>query len=107
MNQRTSQLVETLNAYFKENEVSVWLVNFGSQFRAAASVEIDPLLFHLLEKRIFISEGRSCFLSTAHTNEDIDRIIQAIKESIQEMREGGFFPVSSHPQAEVVSIASK
>jgi len=107
LNQRTAQLVETLNAYFKENEVSVWLVNFGSQFRAAASIEIDPLVFHLFEKRIFISEGRSCFLSTAHTNEDIDRIIQAVKESIQEMRGGGFFPVSSHPQAEVVSIASK
>jgi len=93
LNQRTSQLVETLNAYLKENEVSVSLVNFGSQFRAVASVEIDPLLFHLLEKRIFICEGRSCFLSTAHTHEDTERIIQAVKESIQEMREGGFFPI--------------
>jgi hypothetical protein len=37
----------------------------------------------------------------------MDRIIQAVKESIQEMRVAGFFPVSSHPEAEVVSIASK
>ena len=91
LNYRTSQLVETLNAYFKENELSIWLVNFGSQFRAAASIDIDPFLFHLLEKGIFICEGRSCFLSTAHTDEDINRIIEAVKESVQEMQEGGFF----------------
>ncbi len=90
LNQRTSQLVKTLNAYFKENEVPMWLVNFGSQFRAAASVEIDPFLFHLLEKGIYICEGRSCFLSTAHTDEDCDRIIQAVKNSIQEMRKANF-----------------
>lgn len=95
LNDRTSQLVETLNAYFKENELSIWLVNFGSQFRAAASIDIDPFLFHLLEKGIFICEGRSCFLSTAHTDEDINRIIEAVKHSIKEMRKGGFLTVRS------------
>lgn len=90
LNYRTSQLVENINAYFKENELPIWLVNFGSQFRAAASIDIDPLLFHLLEKGIFICEGRSCFLSTAHTDEDINRIIESVKNSVQEILAGGF-----------------
>ncbi|MDB9510443.1 aspartate aminotransferase family protein [Kamptonema animale CS-326] len=96
LNQRTSELVKTLNVYFKEQEIPIWLVNFGSQFRPAASTNIDPLLFHLLEKGLYICEGRSCFLSTAHSNEDISTIIQVVKDSVQEMRAGGFFPVYSN-----------
>ena len=52
----------------------------------------DPDLFYnqLTEKGIYIWEGRNCFLSTAHTVADIDRVVQAVRETVMEMREGGF-----------------
>lgn len=50
----------------------------------------------MLDKGIYIWEGRNCFLSTAHTLEDIERIVQAIKESVNELRKGGFLP-DLHP----------
>ncbi|MEG4395134.1 non-ribosomal peptide synthetase/type I polyketide synthase [Microcoleus sp. BROC3] len=92
LNQRTSQLAQTLNAYFEQEDVPIRIVHFGSQFRFAFSGNLDLLFYHLLSKGIYIWEGRSCFLSTAHTDEDIERIILAVKESIEEMRSGGFLP---------------
>ena len=35
-------------------------------------------------------DNYKCFLSTAHTDEDIDRLIRAVKNSIEKLREAGF-----------------
>jgi acyl transferase domain-containing protein len=90
LNQRTSRLAETLNAYFEAENVPLELVHFGSLFRVASTENIDLLFYHLLEKGIYIWEGRNCFLSTTHTDVDIDYLIRAIKESVEELRQGGF-----------------
>jgi acyl transferase domain-containing protein len=92
LNHNTSELAATLNAYFQGENVPIELVHFGSLFRFASSENIDLLFYHLLEKGIYIWEGRNCFLSTAHTNADIDDIIRAVKDSIKELRQGGFLP---------------
>jgi NRPS condensation-like uncharacterized protein len=46
--------------------------------------------YHLLEKGVYIWEGRNCFLSAAHTDADVDYVIEAVKDSIDELRRGGF-----------------
>lgn len=45
---------------------------------------------HLFDKGILLRGEGGGFLSTAHTNEDIDCIIQAMKDSIAELQEAGF-----------------
>ncbi|MBW4630832.1 MAG: aminotransferase class III-fold pyridoxal phosphate-dependent enzyme [Iphinoe sp. HA4291-MV1] len=93
LNQRTTQLVETLNSYFQQKQVPIKVVNFGSLFRFNCQTQLSNLLFyHLLEKGIYVWEGRTLYLSTAHTDEDIEQVILAVKESVVEMQEGGFFP---------------
>jgi glutamate-1-semialdehyde-2,1-aminomutase len=92
LNQRTSQLAETLNTYFKTEDVPIQIVHFGSLFRFDFTRNLDLLFYHLLEKGVYIWEGRSCFLSTAHTDEDIEYVIRAVKESVEELQIGGFFP---------------
>ena len=96
LNQRTSQLAETLNTYFKAEAVPIHIVHFGSLFRFAFSENLDLLFYHLLEKGVYIWEGRNCFLSTAHTEADINYVIQAVKDSVKELREGGLFFGRSH-----------
>jgi malonyl CoA-acyl carrier protein transacylase len=102
LNQCTSKLITSLNAYFEQDYVPIKMVNFGSIFRFVPSgnnylsqpIELDILFYHLIKKGIYMWEGRNgpaCFLSTSHTDEDIDYIIFAVKESISEMRQGGFF----------------
>ncbi|NEQ10220.1 MAG: aminotransferase class III-fold pyridoxal phosphate-dependent enzyme, partial [Moorea sp. SIO4E2] len=101
LNQGTSKLVETLNTYFKQEDVPVKVIYFASIFQFVSSdnesyifqpIEVEILIHHLIKKGLYIWEGRICFLSTAHTEQDIDYIISAVKESISEMRQGGFFP---------------
>jgi natural product biosynthesis luciferase-like monooxygenase protein/amino acid adenylation domain-containing protein len=98
LNQRTAQLVETLNAYFKEAAVPIQMVHFGSLFRFVLRGDLELLYYHLLEKGIYVWEGRNCFLSTAHTDEDIDRLVRAVKESVEELRSGGFLPEAPAPR---------
>ena len=92
LNQRTSQLAETLNTYFKTEDVPIQIVHFGSLFRFDFTRNLDLLFYHLLEKGVYIWEGRSCFLSTAHTDEDIEYVIRAVKESVEDLQIGEFFP---------------
>ncbi|MBW4617804.1 MAG: aspartate aminotransferase family protein [Cyanosarcina radialis HA8281-LM2] len=105
LNQRTTQFVQTLNTYFESQELPIQLANFGSIF-GPASVSIaedekfleeesaingfDLLYYHLLNRGIMLRGDRG-FLSTAHTDEDLDRIISAVQDSINELIEGGFF----------------
>ncbi|MBV9389924.1 MAG: amino acid adenylation domain-containing protein, partial [Chroococcidiopsidaceae cyanobacterium CP_BM_ER_R8_30] len=104
LNQRTAQLAQSLNTYFEQNDVPIQVVHFGSLFRFVFAgnysvfnqpLEMELLFYHLLEKGVYIWEGRSCLLSTAHTDEDINYVIQAVKDSVTEMRSGGFFPKCS------------
>lgn len=92
LNQRTTQLTNTLNTYFEIENLPIRIINFGSLFRFSFSENADLLFYHLMNKGVYIWEGRNCFLSTAHTDEDINYLIQALKKSVEELRTGGFFP---------------
>jgi hypothetical protein len=53
----------------------------------------QELLFPMLRDRgLHILEGFPCFLTTAHTEEDVMRIVKAFREAVSEMQEAGFFP---------------
>ena len=95
LNQRTTQLGEALNAYFEQVRVPIRMVHFSSLFRFAMppefkQIEANLFFYHLLARGVYIWEGRNCYLSTAHTDEDLEHIIRAVKESIEAMRQGGF-----------------
>ncbi|MEG4342108.1 amino acid adenylation domain-containing protein [Microcoleus sp. A003_D6] len=95
---KTIKLANTLNTYFEQKQLPIQIVHFGSLFRFAYSPTLnwmDLFFYHLLEKGIFALENRRLFLSTAHTDADIERMIQAVKESISEMQQGGFLPGES------------
>ncbi|MBE0339227.1 aminotransferase class III-fold pyridoxal phosphate-dependent enzyme, partial [Paenibacillus sp. 23TSA30-6] len=92
LNSRTSALAAELNSYFTNEHVPMKVVNFGSLFRFVLKGDLELFFYHMLDKGIYIWEGRNCFLSTAHTEEDIARIVQAVKDSVNELRKGGFLP---------------
>jgi glutamate-1-semialdehyde 2,1-aminomutase len=110
LNQRTSLFIKTLNTFFETNEVPIKFANFGSIFNSvplgnsAFSGNLDflerthlmnlLLYHHLLHKGVYLHPPLR-LLSTAHTDEDIYLIIQAIKDSVRELRDGGFLPILS------------
>ncbi|QOT00203.1 amino acid adenylation domain-containing protein [Brevibacterium sp. JNUCC-42] len=92
VNQRTARMCQILNAYFKEQNISIRMVHFGSLFRFVLKGAQEILFYHLLQRGIYTWEGRNCFLSTAHSDHDVEKIIDAVIGSIEEMKEAGFFP---------------
>jgi natural product biosynthesis luciferase-like monooxygenase protein len=113
LNRKTARLVNALNDYFQQSQLPIYVGQFGSLFRLLYPRDfkhMDLFFYHLLDNGVFLWEGRNCFLSTAHTDEDLEFIIEAIKKSVDQMREGGFFPELTMPstvtQPASVSVAS-
>ncbi len=48
--------------------------------------------YHMREKGIHVQEGFPCFLTTAHTEADIERIVKAFQDTIAEMQADGMLP---------------
>jgi natural product biosynthesis luciferase-like monooxygenase protein/amino acid adenylation domain-containing protein/non-ribosomal peptide synthase protein (TIGR01720 family) len=97
LNDRTTKLVTTLNTYFLENEVPIKIEHFSSFFRFALTGNLDLLFYHMVEKGIYVWEWRKHFLSTAHTDEDLSQFVEVVKDSLAEMRQGGFLPAKKQP----------
>ncbi|HEX8148768.1 MAG TPA: MupA/Atu3671 family FMN-dependent luciferase-like monooxygenase [Pyrinomonadaceae bacterium] len=100
LNRRTARLVAELNEFFEGERVPIRVANFGSLFRMLAGREfkyIDIFFYHLVQNGVFVWEGRNCFLSLAHTDEDVDFVVAAIKKSLRETRAGGFLPGDPGP----------
>jgi len=92
--ERTARLAETLNHWFEAESVPIRIVHFGSLFRFQFTKNLDLFFFHLLDRGVFIWEGRNCFLSAAHTEDDIAFVVDAVKASVHALRDGGFLPPS-------------
>lgn len=94
LNTKTAQFVERLNACTKELNIPVEFVTTGSFFAIAStrshlSPETQLLLsYNLLLRGIHMRIGdKGGFLSTAHSESDINTIYQAFRESFIALRE--------------------
>jgi glutamate-1-semialdehyde aminotransferase/acyl carrier protein len=106
LNARTAAMAADLNSYFASRELPIRVVQFGSGFSFGFSCErtYADLFFHyLLDQGMYVCDTRKCYLSTAHTDQDINKIIDAIKRSAESMREGGFLLSARQAQSQPVS----
>ncbi|MFD3837044.1 MupA/Atu3671 family FMN-dependent luciferase-like monooxygenase [Streptomyces sp. NPDC058642] len=101
LNARTDALADDLNRFFSDEEFPLELAHFGSMFRFVHRADMELLYQHLLLRGIYVWEWRSFYLSTAHTDTDTERIADAVKGSLRELREAGFFPTSRPNTARV------
>jgi len=95
LNEKTTCLVARLNGYLEQRQVPVRIEHFASIFYFSFPGDLrfgSLFYYHLREKGIHIQEGFPCFLTTAHSEDDIERIIQAFQESIEEMQADGMLP---------------
>ncbi len=95
---KTATLVKDLNDLFTEFNYPSQAETFSSWFYLA--VPTDPKLarmlhFHLREQGIHIQEGFPCFLTTAHTEADLDEVRTAFRNGLEKMRAGQVLPSAS------------
>lgn len=102
LNDRTASLVRRLNEVLVRHAVPARIEHFGSVFYLSFPIS-EPLsalfYFYLRDRGIHIREGFPCFMTTAHSDADIDAIVRAFDESAADMRQGGFFSAAAIPAA--------
>ncbi len=96
LNRRADALVSDVNDFFEAQQAPIKINHFGSMYNFEYAPTMNILFYHLVEKGLFIWEGRLGFVSTAHTNEDIATISRIFKESVQDMQAGGFVQVPGY-----------
>ncbi len=108
LNSRTARLVRELNDWLRQVEAPIKLEACGSLFKVAATrdVPFGELLFTLLRLRgIHVWDARPCFLTTAHTDEDVAKIMLCFQESVRELQKAGFYPAPT--EAAVTNVGPK
>lgn len=107
LSDRTERLCQALTCACQSVGAPISLARFGSMFRFAwkgnSSYAFSPLpldIFYLglLDRGLYLWEGRTCFLSTAHSVNDEAEIIAAVTDTLAEMEQAGFFADASSEQ---------
>src|SRR3546814_5229960 len=72
--------------------------------RVQEAGELAPLLFyHLRDRGIHVLENFPSYLTAAHSDEDVECIIAAVKDSVLEMQEDDILPRSDATAADTPS----
>lgn len=104
VNATAKSLVDPLNALFKTEGVPMHIGRFGSLMKPEWKQELrfgELLYFFLREAGVNAWDARPNYLTTTHTQAEIDHVIQGFKYAIEQMKLGGFLDdVSADTEAE-------
>ena len=106
---KAERLADTLNAEFSRRGMPFFVAQFGSLWKIKFSEDIpySELLFTLMrEKGIHVCDGFPCFMTEAHTADEITKVIGLFIESVNEMVAAGFFVDKSAVATPVISARS-
>lgn len=99
LNANGDYVATKLNALCRRLNVPIFIAQFGSLWRIRFLEEYPymELFFPLMRyKGIHLQEGFACFITEAHTQEDLDTIIRKFEESLVELKDAGFIPEYRH-----------
>ncbi|HYN64925.1 MAG TPA: aminotransferase class III-fold pyridoxal phosphate-dependent enzyme, partial [Candidatus Limnocylindrales bacterium] len=107
---RTADLARGLNDFLADREVPVRIEHFSSLFltRFQRDQRFASLFyFHLRDQGIHITEGRGAFLSTAHSDEDLEQLGAAYRAAVSALVESRFLSTGSEPLPAAVAAESR
>jgi len=105
LKRRSRRMADAINDYCRENQIGVQLLSAGSIFylhfqrepietsRDMANANRDAereFYLHLINHGVIVPGIHLFFLSDAHSDEDVDSIIDAFKQSFDDVRADGF-----------------
>ncbi|MES2391919.1 MAG: amino acid adenylation domain-containing protein [Acidobacteriota bacterium] len=95
LNRKTAKIAESLDAFFQERGVPSRVHHFASwfYFTFPGEAKLASLFYYAMRaKGIHIQEGYPCFLTTAHTDADLEAVERAFRETIVEMQQNRAMP---------------
>ncbi|MGB0465983.1 MAG: amino acid adenylation domain-containing protein [Pontibacterium sp.] len=102
MAQRTTDLVDKLNQLFDQFGLSTHIEHYSSFFYFNIHDEAalaGLLYYHLRERGVHIQDGYPCFLTTAHSDADIQFILDAFQGALAAMKDAGVSGVDKEATA--------
>lgn len=98
LNQKTVALVQRLNDWMSSHQIPIQFTQFGSFFAIALSKSraspeaLNLLSYHLLNRGIHLRGGdKGGFLSTAHSDADIEAIFVAFTQGAKALHQANYF----------------
>jgi len=91
LNKRAESLVDRLSIWLREHRMPISIARFGSMFRFTGAPLMTLLVPHLAVRGIYTAENMLFFVSTAHDDNDLRALEEAVKDSLITMRQGGYF----------------
>jgi acyl transferase domain-containing protein len=107
LNTSTAAMADELVAFCREVGAPIEIRHFGSLWRVAWLEEhpLQDLLFAMMRSRgVHILDNFPCFMTTAHTPQDIATIKSAFKESVAELQQAEFLPARIPAQAQALDV---
>lgn len=103
LNRKTKYLSQTLNSFLSEKNIPVIIDYFGSLFRFRfldSYWGVTEALFFILLRMNGVETNiqGNCFITTAHTDDDIEKVIDSVKLSLQTLFDEGFFVETDETQ---------
>ncbi|MHB8911605.1 MAG: type I polyketide synthase, partial [Lysobacter sp.] len=98
LNARAATMADELNAFCADRGAPVAVKQFASVWKTFFLEDhpLQDLLFAMMRSRgVHILDNFPCFLTTAHSEADFQRIIEAFKASLIELQEAEFLPQRS------------
>ena len=105
VNDTTARLAGQLNAFCEEHGAPILVKHFASVWRIVFTEDhpYQDLLFAQMRNRgIHILDNFPCFMTTAHTEADVEAIRKAFCDAVLELQADGFLP-GKIPQKDTVS----
>lgn len=81
LNARTRSLCARLNDLFADEGLPVHVVHFASLIRFVLPPELTVLFHRLVANGVYVRERDDLFLTTAHSQSDIDRIVEVVRDA--------------------------
>jgi|GEM_PF-6758022 len=95
LNKRTTRLSHNINELCQQLDIPIQAASFGSLFRFLLKGKHKIFYHCLLKEKVYVWEGRNCFLSTVHDDIVIEKLIGSLEKSLLEMKAGGYFKRST------------
>jgi glutamate-1-semialdehyde aminotransferase/acyl carrier protein len=94
LTQRTADLATAINSLASAKGYPIRVEHFSSLFRITIDGSVlseDMFFLGLLNRGVYVWEGRTCFLSAAHTDADCSRIQEVVAETAAEVASRGLW----------------
>ena len=95
LNARTAAMADELSAFCREVGAPLEIRHFASLWRVSwlGDHPLQDLLFAMMRSRgVHILDNFPCFMTTAHSEADVQLIATAFKDSVRELQESDFLP---------------